>query len=236
MKAFLCLVFLFAFGISCGQIDNPCADHIDYSQNDVNDGIDLHALFAPPTETELISVMATWDTFDMTSNSIHQIESFMIGTSFQKRRVQVVMHQAEGRQHFEGIALPINFDSTQIYPLMIWGEGLSQDNPLVDLENGYGLGFGRMLPNHFILIPSFRGQSLKTENGIYCSDGFFGDVYNGATDDALRFMQVAFDLFNSSLDKERLSIYCGSRGVAAAPLAGIRYPNLSKVVSQSGPI
>ena len=234
-KSTLCLLLLLSFGISCGQIDNPCADRIDYSQNEINDGIDLDTLFASPTNAELQTVITMWDSFDMASTSVQQIETFTTTLSAKKRRVHVVMHVAEERQHYGGILLPLNYDSTQTYPLMIWAEGLSQDNPLVNLENGYGLGFGNLLPDHFVLVPSFRGQSLKTRSSTYCSDGFFGDAYDGATDDALRFMQVAFGLFNTSINKERLSIYGGSRGGTVALLAGIRYPLLRKVISQSGP-
>ena len=114
-----------------------------------------------------------WDTFDISSERIQLIEETTTTAPSKKRQVKVVKHQAENRNHYGGNVLPLNYDSTRTYPLMVWAEGLSQDNPLVNLEKGYGMGFANLIPNYFVLIPSYRGQSLQTKNGIYCSDGFF---------------------------------------------------------------
>jgi len=224
-------LFFVAITSSCGQVHNPCKDRIDYSSNDINASINLVDLFAPPSALELESVRKSWADFDASSTQLI-IEQVV---TLKERKIQIISHVAEDRKHYGAIVLPLNYDSTQVYPMMIWAEGLSQDNPLVDVS-GYGLGFSRQLPNYFVLIPSFRGQSLKVNDNIYCSDGFFGDAYDGATDDVLRFMQVSFDLYDSSIDHERLAIYGGSRGGTVALLTGIRYPEIGKVVSQSGPV
>jgi len=226
------LLFYFSAFLACAQNENPCLDKIDYSNNDINEGIDLDALFEPPSTLEISAISSSWSSFNIQSDDITKIDSYAL---YPDRDIQIYEHTAENRKHYGAILLPKNYNKSKSFPIMIWAEGLNQENPMVNAQEGYGTGFGKTLPDHFIVIPSFRGQSLKTMNGIYCSDGFFGDAYDGATDDALRLMQVALDQFPTAIDTSHISIYGGSRGGTVALLAGIRDNRISKVVSQSGP-
>ena len=85
------------------------------------------------------------------------------------------------------------------------------------------------------MLPSFRGQSLVVGNDSFCSDGFFGDAFDGATDDALRLIHLALQWF-PNIDLNRLMVYGVSRGGTVALLAGIRNPEIDFVITQSGPV
>ena len=91
-----------------------------------------------------------------------------------------------------------------------------------------------MLDQHFIIVPSYRGQALVIGGKRYCSDGFFGDAFDGATDDALRLLYLAQDNF-TNIDTNKITIYGVSRGGTVALLAGIRNPEIDFVIAQSGP-
>lgn len=231
---FLLLFILFASSTfsSCQNDNNPCLNRIDYSNNDINSGIDLALLFEKPSDIEISTILESWSSFNTKSDNHQLIDSYEIYTD---RIIEIYEHTTEGRKHYGAIMLPLDYSKTVSYSMMVWADGLNQNNPLNDVQNGYGVGIGKALPNHFVVIPSFRGQSLKTKNGIYCSDGFFGDAYDGATDDALRLMELALEKYNTTINTSDITIYGGSRGGTVALLAGIRDHRITKVVSQSGP-
>lgn len=218
---------------ACSQLENPCLERVDYSIIDDALDVDIDLFFAPPTTAELMAIKREWEMFDLSSSEVEVIDEYDL---LLNRKIKIIQHQSEGRVYYGAVIEPQNYERNKNYPMMIWAEGLDQNNPMAAVEDGYGGGFSKLLPEYFVIIPSFRGQSLKANNQLYCSDGFFGDAYDGATDDALRFLQVALDTYPTSIDQNRLSIYGGSRGGTVALLAAVRYPKFNKVVSQAGPV
>ena len=151
------------------------------------------------------------------------------------RKLIVVAHYAEGRKHYGAILFPRAYNSAQKYPLLLWANGLNQADPTVDLENYPLQHLFRELSDHFIIIPSYRGQALAAFNKRYCSDGFFGDAFDGATDDALRLLHLSQDQFRG-IDKNRVAVCGVSRGGTVALLmAGLECQLINATVAIAGP-
>ena len=209
-----------------------CRKRISYAHVDQFNHLSIDTLLCPLTEEEYQHVLEDWSTFDLESDSsrIHQ----RLKASF-NRELLVMSHDKEGQRHYGAIILPANFDSTQQYPLLVWANGLDQTNPTVNVTKRSlitELVLG--LKDYFIVVPSYRGQALQTYYTRYCSDGFFGDAFDGATDDALRLLHWATENY-TSVDTQRLALFGVSRGGTVGLLAAARYPQLNCVAAQSGP-
>lgn len=229
------LIFLGAIGFLSfynSSSDCDCVERISYDNNDINDGINLDSLFRPADSLELKVVLEEWINFNPKSESFKIIKQYIY---VDKRQLTLVEHFAESQKHYGIILTPSEFDSTKKYPLLLYATGLNQATPIYNLDHSY---IKRLLPkfkNYFIVIPSFRGQAFQIGNEKYCSDGFFGDAFDGATDDALRLLFLAKKQFLNNIDTGRMVSYGVSRGGTVALLAGIRNPELNGVVSTTGP-
>jgi hypothetical protein len=210
---------------------NVCQDRISYADIALHRNIDRELLFRKADSTELQSILTDWNSFDLDSDSSELITSSLLTG----RKLDVFAHYAEGHKHYGAVIFPRNYDPTQTYSLTVFAAGLDQTSPSVNVNHPVIKTLSSGLPDHFIAIPSYRGQSLVVGGDPYCSDGFFGDAYDGATDDALRFMYLCLQLFEGSINLEKLNIFGGSRGGLVALLAGIRYPGFNLVIDQTGP-
>ena len=89
---------------------------------------------------------------------------------------------------------------------------------------------GEGFDNKFIVvIPSFRGQQLIIGYNKYQSDGNVSDAFDGATTDALAFLNVTLKTF-SQADESRIAIYGGSRGGTVALLASSRDKRIKRTI------
>lgn len=227
---FLGILGFLSFYNSSSSCD--CVKRISYVNNEINDGINLDSLFRPADSSELNVILKEWKKFNPESDSAKIIKQY---TYVNQRQLTLLEHFAEGRKHYGVILTPSAFDTAKKYPLLLYATGLNQTNPIYNLDHSY---IKRLLPkfsNYFIVIPSFRGQAFQIGDEKYCSDGFFGDAFDGATDDALRFLFLAKKQFLENIDTEKMVSYGVSRGGTVALLAGIRNSELNGVVSTTGP-
>lgn len=227
---FLGMLGFLSFYNSSSSCD--CVKRISYDNNDINDGINLDSLFRPADSSELNVVLEEWKKFNPESESFKIIKQY---TYVNKRQLTLIEHFAEGQKHYGVILTPSEFDPIKKYPLLLYATGLNQATPIYNLDKSY---IKRLLPkfsNYFIVIPSFRGQAFQIGNEKYCSDGFFGDAFDGATDDALRLLFLAKKQFPENIETTKMVSYGVSRGGTVALLAGIRNPELNGVISTTGP-
>ncbi|NRB52386.1 MAG: prolyl oligopeptidase family serine peptidase [Saprospiraceae bacterium] len=209
-----------------------CRQRIDYSNVDLYEDLDRDTLLSPLQEEEYQHVLNDWSNFDLGSDSSHIHQRLKVSTH---RELIIMSHDKEGQRHYGAVYLPQQFDSTQQYPLMLWANGLNQKDPTVYVtKNALIDELLQGLPNYFVVIPSYRGQALQTYYTRYCSDGFFGDAFDGATDDALRLLHWTQENF-PAVDTQRLALFGVSRGGTVGLLAAARHPSLNCVVAQSGP-
>ncbi|MFK7774562.1 MAG: alpha/beta hydrolase family protein [Saprospiraceae bacterium] len=214
------------------SITCDCVARISYENNDINDGINLDSLFRLPDSSELKVVLEEWKTFNPQSESFKIIKQYAYVNN---RQLILLEHFAEGQKHYGIILTPSQFDSTQKYPLLLYATGLNQATPIYNLDHSYIKSLLPKFENYFIVIPSFRGQAFQIGDEKYCSDGFFGDAFDGATDDALRLLFLAKKQFSENINTKRMVSYGVSRGGTVALLAGIRSPELNGVISTTGP-
>lgn len=209
-----------------------CKRRISYANIQVNDGINRESLFQPADSQEIVDIKQKWRQFDLAIDSANILQRLRFGI---ERELLVVANDKDGQRHFGALLLPAAFDSTQKYPLLLWANGLNQADPTVFVTNNRLIDeVAKELKDYFIIIPSYRGQALQTYYTRYCSDGFFGDAFDGATDDALRLLHWTRNSF-SSVDTQRMALFGVSRGGTVGLLAASRYRQLNCVVAQSGP-
>ncbi|GLR18124.1 alpha/beta hydrolase family protein [Portibacter lacus] len=148
--------------------------------------------------------------------------------------LNIVYHGTLGQGHYTAYFLPMNYDEQKKYPTLVWLNGLNQVDPSVFLEHDY---FERMrieLSDYIIIVPSFRGQALVYRNKKYCSDGFFGDAYDGAATDGLRALNLGKKLY--PIDESRIAVAGQSRGGTVALLMAARDSMIRTVVDITGPV
>ena len=210
---------------------DDCKSRISYKNINLNDGIDIQKLMLPPDSLELDNVRSLWSKFESVSDSFTVVTNTV---NHSNRKISVIRHYSDGLVHHGALIYPIGYDNTKQYPLLLWANGLNQINPSVNVESSSIKSISEKLWNHFIAIPSFRGQALVVGQERYCSDGFFGDAYDGAASDALRFLELIKTSHNN-IDKSRI-VVCGiSRGGTVALLMGARNPMIQKIVAIASP-
>lgn len=214
---------------SCNRCE--CEARVSYDNVNLNQDIDLDRLFRPAATNELNRVRQVWRDIDLRSDSFRIVTEFRFAGG---RDVQVIEQYKEGVKHYGAILSPVDYDAQKKYPLLVWANGLDQTNPSVNLYGGSVKKIMQELPDHFIVIPSYRGQALVLRQDRFCSDGFFGDAYDGAATDALRLLTLAKQEF-SSIDHENISVFGLSRGGTVALLMAARDSTLKNIVSAAGP-
>lgn len=227
ISAVIILILFWSFG--CQQ--NECKSRVSYQTVNINNHIDLDSLFTPPDFLELISISDAWKETDLSSDSflVKQETAIYMG-----KKMQVIEHFSGGDKHYGAVIFPANYDKTKKYPILLWANGLDQRNPEVDALGWIVRKLNEGLENYFLVIPSFRGQALKTHKGQFCSDGFFGDAYDGAAEDALRLLELVKTNFEG-IDGKRISVCGMSRGGTVALLLAARDSTIKTTVSIAGP-
>lgn len=209
----------------------PCKARISYANNQLNKGINLDNLFRPVDSTEIQMVKASWEAFEYDS------DSFKIRLQYPylpDRNLKVIAHFFAGNKHYGAVIFPKGHDENKKYPILLWANGLDQSNPVVQINHPVIRNLAKQLDNYIIVIPSFRGQSLHLLERSFCSDGFFGDAFDGATDDALRLLKLTIKEFQGA-DPKNITVCGQSRGGNVALLMGARDTSIQKVVSIAGP-
>lgn len=213
------------------QSSSPCYTRIVYQDTEDLLPAEIEQLFARVDSNELEEVWNEWQSFDAYSTSSNLLTSLIY---YQNRTLDVWQHTAEENIHYGVVILPNPYDTLNTYPLLLWANGLDQRNPLISMdESGFFQRLTQFFPGHIIVIPSYRGQVIEVGGEHYCSDGFFGDAYDGATDDALRLLTLVKSIY--PVDESKISTFGISRGGTVALLSGIRDSSIRSIVSQSGP-
>ncbi len=212
-------------------VRDDCKARISYENININDCIDLDSLFRPIEPGDVSDQLVAWKSFDVRSDSSKIVRNINVSG----RKGVLVEHYHNGDKHFGAVFLPFHYDKFEKYPLLIWANGLDQFNPTVSIDSRDEIRqLLSKLDGYFLVIPSFRGQSLEVNQRRYCSDGFFGDAFDGATDDVLRLLRLA-QLQFEGIDPLRMAVFGVSRGGTVALLAGIRNNEISCVIAQSAP-
>jgi len=181
--------------------------------------------------TILSEVMFSFNQFDAESDSFHIIDRFQYS---QKRDLLIIEHYKNDAKHYGALLLPESYDDEKTYATFVWTNGLNQKKPSVVLTHRDINNVFSEFRDHFVVVPSFRGQALVYKNKRYCSDGFFGDAFDGATNDALRLLDLVRNEFEG-VDEGNITVCGVSRGGTVSLLMGIRDTSIARIVSIAGP-
>ena len=198
---------------------------------DLNADIDPDRIYTPIDSNEIRQIKESWQDFDASSDSFQIVAQYDLSKD---RKIDVIEHHKEGRTHYGAVIEPLRYDPSKEYPVLLWANGLNQSNPSVDVESRIIKKLVNDLEDYLIVVPSYRGQTLIVYKRKFCSDGFFGDAFDGATDDALRLLNLVTNEFEGA-DQSHITA-CGiSRGGTVVLLMGIRDPKIRNVIAIAGP-
>jgi hypothetical protein len=194
----------------------------------------LDKVFAPPTAAEIKAAEADWAKRDLAPKNVQEVTSGEIDLGQTKATVKIISHTVHGFKHYGAIVIPAGTEKG-LFPVILDLKGVSPDF--------FPLNLGRLMSPRILgdkqgafiyVVPSFRGEILQFGGKEYKSEGDPTDSWDGATDDALTFLNVALSI-TAQADSSRIAAFGKSRGGALALLAGIRDSRIKKVVSWSGP-
>lgn len=203
------------------------------SREDFLDNYDKQSLFAQPTQEELDAVISDWESRDLSpaNYNIEQVHE----VSSDGALLKIVSFYVSGYKEY-GAFLTRN-DETKS-PVRMWVGGFSKENPITVIHLAEDNNPGGGIPFIFA-IPALRGQSLKiTVNGneysTPVSEGQHCDAFDGATDDAIAFLNV-IEKIEPNADINRVSVRGGSRGATVAFLMAERDKRVKLAVGVAGP-
>jgi hypothetical protein len=181
-------------------------------------GIAIEELFKAPTREELSDILNEWDQKDFTPKQIkvEHVEQMPNGDS-----VKVISHDVNGQKHYGLIRIPagLNENSAPIL-LSLAGGGAELDVLEENSLNRISGGACRDVLNKFITVcPSFRGDLLKGKDFCFRSEGYTGDVWLGAAEDAVSFLRVVKTMYGKS-DSTKVLAMGVSRGATVALIIG----------------
>jgi dipeptidyl aminopeptidase/acylaminoacyl peptidase len=207
----------------CGDVAGP----------EVVGGVNLDDLFAPPTAAEVSAALEDWAGRDVSAQDVAPVDSAVVSAGSSLRvRVRIVSHTVDGRTHFGAIVVPAGAAAGSLPLLLVahpgdTGINLDQTLPLL------AFGFGSVLSDYVLVVPSFRSEPLVFQGVPYLSAGS-PSPWDGDVDDALALLNAAIAT-TPEADTTRIGTLGLSRGATVALLAAIRDRRIAAVVEFFGP-
>ncbi|MDC6365562.1 MULTISPECIES: hypothetical protein [Flavobacteriaceae] len=194
----------------------------------------IDSLFAPPTKTEIETVLTSWQNRNLSVSNAEIVKEDTITLEHVKYHLKIIKHLIDEKKHFGAVLIPIGAKLRKS-PVIIEARGV---DPLYSPKDLVRTEMYVILENNknncIIAIPSFRGNTLIWNNEEFHSEGDPTNAWDGATDDAIAFLNVVLEVIPES-DPNRIASFGMSRGGTVAMLMGIRDPRVKSVVAWAGP-
>lgn len=194
-------------------------------------GVDLLALFAPPTAAEREAVAADWATREVVAEAVVEEAERVVQVGGGSVRLRVISHVVDGHRHHGAVLEPLAPPPGTV-PILVYAHGgdggVSLDEVLLVAE-----ALGLAPDDYVIVVPSFRSESLRIGGDTWVSQGP-ASPWDRDVDDALALVEVAIAAVPFA-DPGRIVALGLSRGGAVALLMGIRDPRIRGVVSYFAP-
>lgn len=193
-------------------------------------GVDLDALFAPPTSAEVAAVESEWAARDPVASDVEVVHDTTVTVDTLTVHVRVVSHSVGGTLH---------------YGAVLASEALSEPTPTLVYAHGGDAGvavddvlflmpfLGGVAASYVWVIPSFRSEPLQMGSMSWTSAGP-ASPWDRDVDDALALLDVTFGL-EGFADSTRVGVLGFSRGAGVGLLMGVRDPRVDRVVEFFGP-
>lgn len=195
-------------------------------------GVDLDALFAAPTQQEIVSARAAWTGRDVSVRGYNLELTVERQLARRDVRIQIVSHLVTGQRHYGAVIVPAGAQPGTL-PVMMYLHG-GDNGVSVDSEVGFVMEFFADLRDDFIyVVPSFRDEPLRFGGQTWNSEGP-ASPWNYDVDDAIALLNVAIQTVPEA-DGQRVVNFGFSRGGGVAMLMAIRDARVDRVVDFFGP-
>jgi predicted esterase len=195
---------------------NECVGYESAVQYPLNrdPGVPISELLRAPEENEIVAIREEWKNKTFRSTNVR--------TEYSRREengdsLKVISHDVNGLKHYGLMRIPAGLD-TRLAPilLVLHGGGSNVDVLGTDYLQRIVSGSCRgVLNNYIVVAPSFRGDIVRGEGFCFRSEGYTGDVWSGAAEDAASLLEVVKDLYGK--EPERRTVAIGiSRGATVA--------------------
>ena len=177
-------------------------------------GLDLNALFAPPTAMEIAQVEAEWQTREPEVGGVRlEQDSEIPAVLGSPLRVRILSHTVGGHRHYGAVVTPVGAADPGSLPVILYAHG-GDDGVNIDqivlvntLLQFQGLSAA-------FVVPSYRSEPLQLGDEVFLSEGP-PSPWDRDVDDTVSLLSVAFEQA-PELDEERVAILGLSRGAAWA--------------------
>jgi pimeloyl-ACP methyl ester carboxylesterase len=195
----------------------------------------LDSLFTPPEPPELAEVVRQWKARDLRPTDVKVIDVQPYDLGRMKGEIRFISHRIQGSLHYGAVIVPAGAGPKSC-AVVIDAKGVSPtydprrlDTPpdSISLE-------AEDQARYVTFVPSYRGEQLIFRERTLVSEGDRMNVWDGATDDALAFLDAALRV-TPEADPARIGIFGRSRGGTVALLAAIRDPRIRVVVAWAAP-
>ncbi|HVE55677.1 MAG TPA: hypothetical protein VNB22_02550 [Pyrinomonadaceae bacterium] len=194
----------------------------------------LDDLFKPPTPREIKEIEAGWAKRDLAPRNVKEEASGKLDLGFTQATVRIISHSVHGQKHYGAIIVPDGIGKAA--PVILDLKGVSWDYFPLNLNDIISPKIlGEEQKNFIYFVPAFRGEVINFDAKEYISEGDRTDSWDGATDDALAFLNAALSI-TSQAAANRICAFGKSRGGSVALLAGIRNPKIKSVLDWAGPV
>lgn len=195
------------------------------------EGVDLDALFAPPTEAERQALLAEWATRDVSAQEVQTHATFPVDRTRQDFDVRVVSHAVGGVTHYGALLVPQGLRADTTLPVVVYAHGGDGGIAVEDAANLLELvSWDR---RYVWVVPSFRDEPLTANGQTYRSEGP-ASPWDRDADDALALLNVALQTVPQA-DPQRVGVFGISRGGGVALLMAVRDARIRRVLDLFGP-
>lgn len=230
MRRLLLSLFLLSFILplaGCDSSDDPAP----------SEGVDLEALFAPPTRAERDAVRQEWA--ERTTGGAYTPGALEVAydeVQADGSRLVILSHTTGGAdfRHYGAVRFPAPEAPEGGWPVLVLNHGGDAGLSLED-ELGRLPAFGRLPEEAVIVAPTFRAETMRdTPLGNLASEGS-PSPWDRDVDDALALLNAVLEAFPDETDEGRLGTLGFSRGAAVSLLMAQRDERLAVVSAYFGP-
>lgn len=208
--------------MACGGGSDSTGESNNTSPNTVPENFNYRLV----TDTDINNVKTEWAKRDLSAKDVRVV--YEQATVHYK--VTLYEHTVGLNKHYGAVVVPINTSKVS-FPVIVSPDGLSQENPSISLENNLRY----YNHNYVMVVPAFRGRTLRYQSVSFFAGGDFCDAYDGATDDTIALLNVV-EAHTPEANMQKVLVSGYSRGGNVALLMAERDSRIKVVVAGAGPV